>query len=363
MSSRKKVLVCPLDWGLGHATRCIPIIRQLLAEDAEVLIAADGAPLALLKEEFPKLTFITLPGYNIRYSRRLPMALSMLLQSPKILLNILREHKKLGRMIDEHQIDLVIADNRYGLWNTKVHAVFIIHQLYIKCPPGLGFMEPLLYSINHFFINRFNACWIPDAAGSDNLSGALAHGKALPGNATFIGWLSRFDESKLNSIKKYDLLCIVSGPEPHRSLLLEQVLDQLKKINVTVLVIAGEPQKKYDRMLSDTVRLVSHLKADEMEQAIQQSQLVVCRAGYSGIMDLVALKKNALLIPTPGQTEQEYLAKYLQQKGVFYSVAQDELNLEKALGEVNRYGNFSGLHAERGYATKIKKLMEALKKS
>ncbi len=361
VSIHKKVLVCPLDWGLGHATRCIPLIRSLLSEDAEVLIAADGSPLVLLKEEFPALKFIGLPGYNIRYSKWLSMTVSMLLQSPKIIFNILLEHRRLKKIICEHKIDCVISDNRYGLWNRSVHTIFITHQLSIKCPVGLKFLEPLLYRINHCFIKKYDECWVPDSAGENNLSGELSHQIRLPHNGMFVGLLSRFDSTiEKTAEKKYDLLAIISGPEPHRSLLLHNVLAQLKELNISSLVVSGEPQKNYDRMINGNIRLVSHLSSNAMKEAIMQSEVVICRAGYSGIMDLVSLRKKAILIPTPGQTEQEYLSEYLKQKKIFYAVSQKEFKMEAALKETDRFGDFSKISFDKEYSTAIKGLIRKI---
>ena len=131
MNRKKRILVAPLDWGIGHATRCIPIINALQAHEFEVVIAADGRPLHLLKNEFPNLEFIRFSGYHIKYSSYLPMGLSMLLQTPKILINIRKEHKLLAQIIDDYNIDGVISDNRFGLYNNKVPTVFITHQLQI----------------------------------------------------------------------------------------------------------------------------------------------------------------------------------------------------------------------------------------
>jgi len=357
--SKKRVLVCPLDWGLGHATRCIPIIHALLEEGAEVIMASEGAPLALLQEEFPALKAIVLPGYGIHYSRRLPMMASMLFQSPKILLRIIREHRRLKKIIRNHQMDCVISDNRYGLWNKTVRTVFITHQLSIKCPAAFRFIEPLLYKINLFFIKKFDECWIPDAAGKGNLSGELSHAKPLPSSGAYIGMLSRFDfSSEQLAGKKYKFLAIISGPEPYRSLLLEKMILELKKANAPALIVAGEPHKKYTRMLDDNVRLVSHLNAADMKEAILHADVIICRAGYSGIMDLASLKKKAILIPTPGQTEQEYLAQYLSEKKMFYAISQSKLNLEAALNEINQFGDFSEISFEKKYLNTIKGFLE-----
>jgi UDP-N-acetylglucosamine transferase subunit ALG13 len=269
----------------------------------------------------------------------------------------------LKRILKDHTIDCVISDNRYGLWGKSLYTVFITHQLSIKCPAALKFFEPVLYRISSFFINKYDECWIPDAEGENNLSGELSHHISLPENGKFIGLLSRFDSPVENELeKKYDLLAIVSGPEPHRSLLLQNLLDQFKNINLSSLIVSGEPQEKQDSMINENIRLVSHLSTKAMREAMLQSEVVICRAGYSSIMDLVALKRKSILIPTPGQTEQEYLGDYLIKKKVFFSVAQKEFHIQAALKEINHFGDSSKISTEKKYEVAIKGLINKINK-
>jgi len=311
----KKILIAPLDWGLGHATRCIPVVQELLRKGHEVMIAADGNGEHILREAFPELQFIYLKGYHLSYSKYIPAWLKILLQLPKIFSAMRREHSELKKIIEEHDIDIVISDNRFGLWNKKVKTVYITHQVMIKCPVGLKFFEPLLHALHTRTIRKFNHCWVPDYADENNLSGDLSHKYKLPTNAEFIGPLSRFDSDK-NQVIENDLCIILSGPEPARSAFEKKIFDLLKSYTGKCIVILGRPGHKHPQVKSGT-KIFSHLKSDELEKAILSSRFVICRSGYSGIMDLVALKKNALLIPTPGQTEQEYLGKYLSSKKIF----------------------------------------------
>lgn len=331
-----KVLVAPLDWGLGHATRCIPIIQELLLQGDEVLIAADGNTRQLLKKEFPELKFISLRGYRINYSSILPMSLSMALQSPKILLRIFREHQELKKIIREHSIDAIISDNRYGLWNKKIQSVFITHQVMIKCPPLLKFLEPLLYRINKYFISKYDNCWIPD--DEKNLSGDLSNQYTLPPNAKFIGTLSRWKKEKIISTeKKYDLLCIISGPEPHRNAFEKLLIKQLSNSDLKALIVCGKPGEQFETQINNRITIISHLESKKLLEAVAVSEKVICRAGYSGIMDLVAVKKDAVLVPTPGQTEQIYLARHLKERKIFYSTDQKNFNLIDSLNESKKY--------------------------
>ena len=331
-----KILVAPLDWGLGHATRCIPVILELIEQGNEVLIAADGNVAHLLKKEFPALKFISLKGYNMNYSLHLPMSLSMLLQAPKMLLRIFLEHRKLKIIIRENQPDAVISDNRYGLWNKRIHSVFITHQVMIKCPPGLRFLEPLLYFMNKLFISRFDECWIPD--DQNKISGDLSHARPLPPNAKFIGILSRWTSIN-NSLPrdKYDVIGIISGPEPYRTSFEKLLINQFTLTGLRSLIIQGKPAQHTEQKINDRLTVVSHLDSQELFEMISSATTVICRSGYSTVMDLVAIKKNAILIPTPGQTEQRYLADHLRKRKIFFSMEESKFNLEKAITESKKY--------------------------
>jgi len=324
--ARKKILVAPLDWGLGHVTRCIPIIRELGIAGHEVMIAADGNGEHILRENFPELQFINLKGYQLSYSQSLPAWLKVFLQLPKINSAIRREHAALKKIIDEYKIDVVISDNRFGLWNKKVRTVYVTHQLMIKCPRGLKIFEPLLHSWHKKIIGRFDRCWIPDYEGNENISGDLSHKYSLPSNAEFIGPLSRFNDSTAHQIEN-DLCIILSGPEPARTALEEKVFSLLENYSGKCIVILGRPGHEHPSSNEHT-KVYAHLNSDTLEKAILSSHFVICRAGYSSIMDLITLKKNALLIPTPGQTEQEYLAEYLSAKRIFQYRLQKNFTLE-----------------------------------
>ncbi len=335
-TGKKRILVAPLDWGLGHATRCIPVIRELILLGDEVLIACDGTVKQLLKKEFPELTYIPLQGYNIHYSTVLPLSFSMALQVPKILRRIFIEHLQLKKIIHEHRISAVISDNRYGLWNKKIQSVFITHQVMIKCPPLLRFLEHFMYHISKIFIGKYQECWIPD--DERKLSGDLSHRFPIPLNAKFIGTLSRWKgEKKYTGEKKYDVIGIVSGPESHRTSFEKILVEQFRNSNLHALVVLGKPGEKTDIQITDRLRLVSHLESKKLLEAILASGLVICRAGYSGIMDLAAIGKEAILVPTPGQTEQVYLAKYLKEKKMFFSIEEKKFRLGDMENELKEY--------------------------
>lgn len=342
MLSQKRILVSPLDWGLGHATRCIPIIRLLLKNNAKVVIAGDGNALELLKIEFPQLQFIFLKGYNIFYSNKGNMIFKMLFSVPKILARIVIEHQTLKKIITENNIDIVISDNRYGLWNRQIKCVFITHQLMIKTP----FAEKLLHRIVLFFVNKFDECWIPDVEGENNLSGDLAHKYPLPKNTFFIGTLSRFNVDEKIYPAEYDVMVIVSGVEPQRSVFEKLVIEELQQTSLKAIVVCGKPQLMREEKIINNVKIVSHLNTGEMRQVILQSKIIVARSGYSTIMDLAVLGKKAIFIATPGQTEQEYLAERFKNNKTAFSQTQSTFNLQTAMSEAINYRGFEKIKKE-----------------
>lgn len=332
----RKILVIPLDWGLGHATRDIPLIHEMLNAGCQVFIAAEGKHAALLQQEFPQLTIFPLPGYRIQYAQKgQHFGLKIIQQIPKIYRTVKYEQRWLKKIVAEYQIDAVISDNRFGLYHKKIPTVFITHQLLIKTPFG-GWIERTLQKINYRFINKYSACWIPDFAGDNNLSGELAHPGQLPAHTTYIGCLSRF-EPKTDVEKKYDLLVLISGPEPQRSNLEKLILEQIKPLHITALIVSGKPGTPQNEQVAPGVTQINHLNARELNDAMLASHMVLSRSGYTTLMDLAKLNKKAILIPTPGQSEQVYLGEYLMEKGYFYSIPQEQFNLKSALDAASRF--------------------------
>ena len=332
---KKKVLVAPLDWGLGHATRCIPIIKELMSQDVEVLVAADGRPFDHLKKEFPFLTFMRLPGYSVAYSDDKRIALKVVQQFPQLIFSAMSEHRMLGRIIREFGVQGVISDSRFGLFARGIPCVYVSHQIGIKMPPRLEWASYPVYLINKSLINQYSECWIPDNGGEDNLSGELSHHYPTPRNAKYIGPLSRF-KKMTGIVKEYDVLVLLSGPEPQRSILESIVLEQLKASTYRSLVVRGVPEKNQRIKLSELLTVVSSLESEALNVAILSSDIVLSRPGYSTVMDLALLGNRAIFIPTPGQTEQEYLAEIFLKKGTFCIRRQELFNLEEAIKEARQ---------------------------
>ena len=326
------VLVAPLDWGLGHATRCIPVIKECLTADCEVIIAASGKQYKLLKSEFPTLEIVELPGYQLNYGKkRWSTLVKLLLQAPKILIKINQEKKWLRKIYNEKHLDIIISDNRFGLHHNGAITVFITHQLLIKAPGKNRKAESILQKLNYKFINRFTHCWVPDAAGALNLAGALSHPAVKPAvPVTYLGSLSRIKKQLLPVTNK--LLVLLSGPEPQRSLLEEKILQQLSALQLPAVVVRGLPSPATSITGSyPLLQLFDHLNSEQLQQMIAQSAIIISRPGYSTIMDVLPIGKKCIFIPTPGQTEQEYLAAYLAGKGWCCTTLQDDLQLHEQI--------------------------------
>ena len=317
--SEKRILVAPLNWGLGHATRCVPIINALLAAEKELIIAADGYPLQFLKKEFSTLQTIEFKGINIKYSSSNSQILAMLFQVPKIIFAIFKEHFELKKIIQKYDIQAVISDNRFGLWNKKIKTIYITHQISVKISKRFEFLNKIAYLLHCQIIKKHSQCWIPDFEDENNLSGDLSHKYPLPKNAVFIGVLSRFFTNfayKKNNEINYKNVAIISGVEPHRTILQEKLLKLFLNENEKSLIIEGKPAQKINIQNFNDVTIVSHLEDEELAQTLKNAEKIYCRSGYSTLMDLYALGiKSAILVSTPGQTEQEYLTEHFLKKG------------------------------------------------
>jgi uncharacterized protein (TIGR00661 family) len=332
----KRVLVTPLNWGLGHVARCIPIIRALEAMGVEVMLASDGVALHLLKAECPHLPAFELPSYRIRYESP-NMVRNIAWQLPRITYAIRAEQWATERLVQEQGIDGIISDNRYGCFSKRARCAFITHQLNLQVPNAV--LEWAANRVLRLALSKFHDIWIPDVAGTPNLSGKLSHGpEPAPAKVQFIGPLTRLE--KYESSPEYDVAVVLSGPEPQRSILEQRLLEQAMTLPRKFIFIRGKTQSREHYFVSENVEVVSYLTSQDLNEVLMASKVLVCRSGYSSIMDLTALGKKALLIPTPGQTEQEYLAQYLSEQHLFLSQSQDALDLETGLNGLSRTTGF-----------------------
>lgn len=325
-----KVLVAPLDWGLGHATRCIPIIRQLLLNGYNVTLAGEGKSAMLLQSNFPELDMLPLKGYNITYSKTgVGFVFRILTQIPKILNAIRNERNWLKQIQKKHSFNLVISDNRYGLKIDGLHSIIMTHQLQILSGTGT-LADKIMLRLHKKVLEKFDTCWVVDNEGDSNLGGILSYPKRLPANATYIGLQSQFTQKPhpQQSSDNNQILILLSGPEPMRTQLEEKLLTQIGTLTgYHFHLVAGNPSGNKPENLPAHLDYYTHLNAEKLGIIIEQCGLVICRSGYSTLMDLAVLDKKALLIPTPGQTEQLYLGKKLMTDNRCYCVEQNKIDL------------------------------------
>lgn len=299
----QRVLIAPLHWGLGHATRCIPVIRQQVAAGNEVLLAASGQQEALLREHFPALEYVHIPFMEITYPVNGSMANHFFRSGPALVHSIIKEHKVLRQMVREKQLDLVISDSRFGLWTTQTKCVFITHQVEIQSPV----FQNLINGLNRWVMDRYDEVWVPDYKEAPGLAGKLSHPPRLPKHTKYIGPISRFTGPLSKKPSKWKAVVIISGPEPQRSLFEAEMATRFKNTHEPVLILQGKPGTPLN-LRTGNVQTRNHLPDRQLLEALEQSEQVIARSGYSTIMDLHVLGLKAEFHPTPGQTEQEYLA-------------------------------------------------------
>lgn len=331
----KKIIVAPLNWGLGHATRCIPIIQGLLDNGFEPVIASDGVALELLKKEFPKLISFELPSYDIQYAEKgKNFKWKMIAQLPKIISTIKKERSIINKILEAYNFDGIISDNRLGAYSKDIPSVFITHQLNVLTGSTSWFTT----KIHKRYIQKFNECWVPDVENGQNLSGKLGHPSELFKNIKYIGPLSRL--SKKPMPVKYDLMVLLSGPEPQRTLLENIIISELESYPKKVVFIKGVIEEKQIIEEIGNITYFNFMNSKELETTFNESNHILCRSGYTTVMDLAKLNKKAFFIPTPGQYEQEYLAKKFDREGIIPTCKQDEFTIEK-LNKIDLYKGFT----------------------
>lgn len=331
-----KIIVAVLDWGLGHASRSIPIINNFIQEEHEVYLASSGDAKNLLEKEFPNLEMIDLPPYNVSYHKG-SFIMSIIQQLPRIKQTIYKENDIISEWVEKIKPDLIFSDNRYGCYHLKVRSVLMTHQLRPLAPKSAFFLKPLIPIVFRSFYKRFNEFWVPDFASEPSLSSVLSHSSPEL-KPKFIGPLSRFQYKGTPQEYKFKLTVILSGPEPQRSNLEKILRKQLLAFPYESVLVRGVMEDA-EPIEVGRLTIYNYMLTEQLEEQIYNSAMVLTRSGYSSIMDLSTMKKKALFVPTPGQTEQEFLAEELEKKGIAPYMKQDEFQL-KAL--VSRVGDYSG---------------------
>lgn len=334
------VLVCPMEWGLGHTVRLVPVIEQALSLGWQVILGADGMALDFLRDRFPALPWVRIPFYPVRYAATRRFFLTLLSQLPGIIRAVRHNRNQLKALVTEKKIDLVITDHRYGMTHPDIPTVFITNQLWLKAPKGLSWGEPLVYSIHKRILRKFTQIWIADFAEAPGLTGKLTHPRKLPKQAHYVDPISRLGtiEPKDPGWGPVDQLAIISGPEPQRTLLEREVSGLFKTLPGRSVILKGKPSSGHliEKPSSSTVPKASseiiecaHAPDETIAWLLKNARTIVCRPGNSSLSDLLTLGRTALLVPTPGQTEQEYVAQSLTERGYFLSCQQGKLTQRK----------------------------------
>ena len=333
-----------MNWGLGHASRCIPLVEALLKEEFEPVLAGDGESLNLLTSEFPQLRTYDLPAYGIRYAKSPELfKLKLLSQAGRIRKVVSMEHKKVQEIVRKEKASGIISDNRFGVWSKQVPSIYLTHQLSVKA----GWMSSLASLWHQRMISKFDRCWVCDLKGEDSLAGELSSNHEKLKNLDWIGPLSRFSKeeepgkTREKLTKSIDIGVVLSGPEPSRSQFEKKVVEVLRGREEKVVLVRGALESSDDFRTNyqiyqkdQNLTIYNFMLAEELEKLVRQSRILIMRSGYSSIMDLYALSAKALLVPTPGQSEQEYLAQRMSEKGWFPTLKQSEFDwdaIERAI--------------------------------
>lgn len=311
----------------------MPVIRYLLASGHKVTVAGNDWQRRYITETFTGIDTIHLDGYDVWYSKKASGFLpALFIQLPRLLKIIKNENNWLKDAVDKYGFDGIITDNRYGLYHASVPNVIITHQVVPQS--GWGWMPDKILQIAHDErLARFDNCWIADIEGEPNLAGSLSHPAKKPANATYIGLLSQLQKT---TTSEEHLLVLLSGPEPQRSILSEMLWKQLKNYTGKIVFVEGSNDVNR-KEIPGHITYFNRLTADKLTPLLAAASMVICRSGYSSLMDLIALNKKAILIPTPGQAEQEYLGRHLHREGVFYCTQQKNLDINSVLAAVKGF--------------------------
>ena len=335
--SAKNILVAPLNWGLGHSTRCIPIINALIDEGFNPILASDGIALEMLRKEFPDLKTLELPSYQIEYAKNgNHFKWKMLKNTPKMIEAVLKEKKIVKNWIKEYNLSGIISDNRLGVFSKKIPSIFVTHQLNVLT----GNTTWLTSKLHQFIIKKYCECWVPDVEKNPNLTGKLGHLTKKNFKIKYIGPLSRFKFQEIEN--EFDLMVLLSGPEPQRGILEAQLRKEILNFKGKIIFIRGVIEKVQSAEQIENITFYNFMNSAELETMLNKSEKVLCRSGYTTIMDLAKLEKKAFFIPTPGQYEQEYLAKKLKKEGIVPYSKQEKFKIENLL-EIDLYAGLKSI--------------------
>jgi uncharacterized protein (TIGR00661 family) len=347
-NKQKHIAIFPLNWGLGHAARCIPIIQHLINAKHKVSLAAEKNIIDYLHAFFQQeIDFYEIPQFKVKYAKtKLGTQWQIFRTACAYLFNFRKTHQAYQKCIKKMpELDLIISDNVYACYDKTIPSVIITHQLKLRLA---YFLQWLAFLPNHLLrkkLKNFKEVWIPDFADNNkNLSGSLSHPLPKTINAKYIGILSRFTkEEKLE--KKNNILVILSGPEPQKTIFEKELLQELSVLsNYEITVIGGNTKEELPN-----IRFIPFIDCMKISDYINKAEIIISRAGYSSIMDYIRLEKKAIMLPTAGQSEQEYLSKKLQYIPQFIFQQQNQLNLKQAIKQLQEQKVFIAFEEEASF--------------
>jgi uncharacterized protein (TIGR00661 family) len=353
-----RILYGLCTWGLGHMTRSLPIMRRLIEDGNELFLYTSDRPLIALKEEFgDKCKYIESVEYPNPYTKNGTFGLRITLMMPAIINAIIKEHKEIRELSKELDIDVLISDSEYGVFDKEKPSFFLFHQLRYVPPDFLKILRNQTERFNYFFRNSFTKFIVPDFLHDDGLTGNLSHNLSYlsPDTIKYIGILS--DYETLNIKEDIDYLISLSGREPNRTILEKRIIEQIHDLNGNIVLVRGMPEGA-DNLKIPGVEVINYAGKGLRDEIMNRSKFIIARSGYSTIMDMVELGKKGLLIPTPGQTEQEYLSEFLMEKRYFYSVTEADLSLNKDIALAK---NFKGYKPSWKTEESVDKFMNLLR--
>lgn len=341
MLKTKKIIVSPLDWGIGHATRVVPIIELLLKQNWQVILATNGRSAEFLSKAYPNLPCYTPPDYAIRYSLQRSMQQQMLRHSLRFLSIIKQEQRWLQSLVEKENVSVVISDNRFGMHAKGCFNIFITHQLTIDTGKQT-WLEPLIKKINATFINRFNEVWVPDFKPPNNFCGKLTiPSSKIKQKIHYIGFQSRLVAPEIKINNERHILAIVSGPEPQRTAFEKLLIKQLSQSTEKCIIIRGKTESNTSIQVSSNITLLSHIKDYQLfTSLIENSKFIISRGGFSTLMDCSPFSKKHVIVPTPGQTEQHYLAQQLKERNQAIYYTQEKFDFTDASLKIDRIAPF-----------------------
>jgi len=335
-----RIMYAVCSWGYGHVTRSLPIIRRFIKEGHEVVCVATGQPRYMLEQELGhfdnQVEIVDVKDYPLPYTQN-PDAFffKFLATSPTMLIRIQKENDWVAKDTARRKYDLIVSDNRYGIYNKRVPSFLMTHQLRMLAPGRVRFMEWGTEKFVSFFQDYFTKFIVPDFE-EDDLCGDLCHNltQYKKGKIAYIGVISDFPYDPTME-KDLDGYISISGPEPQRTSYERTLRKQVGELKGKWIMSLGKKKAPVERI--GNVKVVPYLTTKDRAETLSRTDFVITRSGYTTLMDICMGGHKALLSPTPGQTEQEYLSAIHNKKGTWYSVDQDKIDLLEGIKKAKKF--------------------------